>query len=229
LCGSLDEYGCGVMPTTVMPHGFCRIEIGEVSQISRFLPERVYRRITVAGGGGALGIAGGDSAEAFGIQLPLLDPAITDAIMEILPRPGSSARNPIDVANPYVPPHILKEVLLTAARDENVDLQILIQLLYHYKSMALFSGCPVKDVTPFRELAAAVGEVVAMTGKPVIVVTPNIKQGIESLDIEEMLREARAAFLSEGVPVFDDLEDALRAISHVSRYYARRKVLESRN
>ncbi len=204
-------------------------ELAQTSLAFSMLPERIYRGITVAGGGGALGIAASDSAEAFGIQLPLLDPAITDAIMEILPKPGSSARNPIDVANPYVPPHILKEVLLTAAKDDRVDLQILIQLLYHYKSMALFSGCPVKDVTPFRELAAAVGEVVAVTGKPVIVVTPNIKQGIESLDIEEMLREARAAFLSEGVPVFDDLEDALRAINHISQYCARKETLERKH
>jgi len=126
-----------------------------------------------------------------------------------------------------VPPHILKDVLLTAAKDEQVDLQILIQLFYHYKTMAIFSGQPVKDVTPFRELAAAVEEVVAVTGKPVILVAPHIKQGLESLDIEEMLREARSAFLERGIPVFDDIEDALRAVDHVSRYCARKEALES--
>ncbi len=201
-------------------------ELAQTSLAFSMLPERIYRGITVAGGGGALGIAACDAAETMGIQLPQLDPAITDAIMEILPKPGSSANNPIDVANPHVPPHILKETLLRAAQDENVDLQILIQLLYHYKPMAIFSGQPVKEVTPFRELAAAVGEVVATTGKPVILVTPNVKQGIESLDIEEMLREARAAFLAEGVPVFDDLEDALRAVNHISRYRARNEARE---
>lgn len=201
-------------------------ELAQTSMAFSMLPERIYRGIAVAGGGGALGIAACDAAEAVGIQLPQLDPAITDAIMEILPKPGSSANNPIDVANPHVPPHILKETLLRAAQDEKIDLQILIQLLYHYKPMAIFSGRPVREVTPFRELAAAVGEVVAETGKPVILVTPNIKQGIESLDIEEMLREARAAFLKEGVPVFDDLEDALRAVNHVSRYRARKDARE---
>jgi len=201
-------------------------ELAQTSLAFSMLPERIYRSISVVGGGGALGIAACDAAEGMGIQLPQLDPAITDAIMEILPKPGSSAKNPIDVANPHVPPRILKEILLTAAKDEKVDLQILIQLFHAYKPMALFSGRPVKEVTLFRELAAAVGEVVAATGKPVILAAPNIKQGLESLDIEEMLREARAAFLAEGVPVFDDLEDALRAVNHVSRYRARKEALE---
>jgi len=201
-------------------------ELAQTSLAFAMLPERVYQGITVAGGGGALGIAACDAAEAFDIEIPQLDPAITDAIMEILPKPGSSAKNPIDVANPHVPPHILKDVLLTAAKDEKIDLQILIQLFYHYKSMAFFSGQPVKDVTPFKELAAAVEEVVAVTGKPVILVAPNIKQGLESLDIEEMLREARSVFLEKGIPVFDDLEEALRAVNHVSRYCARKRALE---
>ncbi|MBA7572281.1 hypothetical protein ES708_14060 [subsurface metagenome] len=201
-------------------------ELAQTSLAFAMLPERVYRGITVAGGGGALGIAACDAAEAFDIEIPQLEPAITDAIMEILPKPGSSAKNPIDVANPHVPPSVLKDVLLTAAKDEKIDLQILIQLFYHYKPMALHTGREVKEITPFRELAAAVGEVVAVTGKPVILVAPKIKQGLESLDIEEMLREARFAFLEKGIPVFDDLEDALRAVSHVSRYCARKEALE---
>ena len=202
-------------------------ELAQTSLAFSMLPERVYRGITVAGGGGALGIAACDAAEAFDIKIPKLEPAITDAIMEILPKPGSSANNPIDVANPHVPPHILKDVLLMAAKDEQVDLQILIQLFYHYNSIAIFSGQPIKNITPFRELAAAVEEVVAETGKPIILVAPHIKQGLESLDIEEMLREARSAFLERGIPVFDDIEDALRAVSHVSRYCARKGALES--
>jgi len=201
-------------------------ELAQTSLAFAMLPERIYRGITVVGGGGALGVAACDAAEAFDIEIPQLEPAITDAIMEILPKPGSSAKNPIDMANPHVPPHILKEVLLTAAKDEQVDLQILVQLFHAYKHVAMWTGQEVKKITPFRELAAAVGEVVAVTGKPVILVAPNINQGPESLDIEELLREARSAFLEKGIPVFDDLEDALRAVNHVSRYCARKEALE---
>jgi len=203
-------------------------ELAQTSLAFSMLPERVYRGLTVTGGGGALGIAACDAAETFGLQLPQFDSTITEAIMEILPKPGSSAKNPIDVANPHVPPHILKEVLLTAAKDDRVDLQILIQLFYQYKHIAMYANQEIKKITPFRELAAAIGEVVAETGKPVILVTPNVKQGVESLDIEELMREARSSFLENGIPVFDDLEDALRAVDHISRYCARKEALEGK-
>jgi len=42
------------------------------------------------------------------------------------------------------------------------------------------------------------------------------------MDIEEVMREARKAFLNRGIPVFDDIEDALEAVSHVSDYCRRR-------
>jgi len=42
------------------------------------------------------------------------------------------------------------------------------------------------------------------------------------MDIEDMNREMRDTFLGKGIPVYDDIKKALRAIGHVSRYYARR-------
>ena len=195
-------------------------EMAQASLAFSCLPGKVYRGISVAGGGGALGVSACDSAEQFGFELPPLEKGISDRIMEILPKPGSSAGNPIDVANPMVPPEVLKQTLLCAAEDSRVDIQILVQLLYHYKSVALGLGVEsVKDVTPYGALADAVHDVVTTTGKPVILVLPNNKRDRESLDIEDMMREARDIFLEKGIPVFDDLTDALRAVSHVSNYY----------
>ena len=78
----------------------------------------------------------------------------------------------------------------------------------------------MKDVTPYRELADSVEEVVDKTGKPVIIVLPNNKRELQSMDLEEMIRDARDIFLKKKIPVFDDLFDALRAVHHVSKYYA---------
>ncbi len=50
---------------------------------------------------------------------------------------------------------------------------------------------------------------------------PDFKQGKESLDIGELIRDARQAFLGQGIPAFSDLGDALRAIRHVSAYASR--------
>jgi len=196
-------------------------EMAEASLIFSLLPPRSYEGISVVGGGGALGVAACDAAETYGLKLPILDKKISDRIMSILPKPGSSAFNPVDVANPLVPPQILKDTLLLAAEDDKIDLQILIQLLYHYKSLAMALGVDsVRDVTPYRELADSVEEVVDKTGKPVIIVLPNNKRELQCMDLEEMIRDARDIFLKKKIPVFDDLFDALRAIHHVSKYYA---------
>jgi len=196
-------------------------ELAQASLGFSLLPPRPYEGISVVGGGGALGVAACDAAETYGLKLPVLKEEINDRIMSILPKPGSSAFNPVDVANPLVPPQILQDTLSLVAEDDTIDVQILIQLLYHYKSLAMALGADsVRDVTPYRELADSVEEVVEKTGKPVIIVLPNTKRGLQSMDVEEMMRDARDIFLKKKMPVFDDLSDALRAIHHVSKYYA---------
>ncbi|HON38986.1 MAG: CoA-binding protein [Desulfomonilia bacterium] len=206
------------------------VQVGDLWEMAQtclafsLLPPRVYEHITVAGGGGALGVSACDQAELYGLNIPQLDPEITKAILEHLPRPGSSAKNPIDAANPFVGPQAYREVFLKAAGDQRVDAQILIQLLYHYKSLSSAMGLSSpKEIAPYRQLADEMKGVVDATGKPLMLVVPNIKQGVESMDIEEMIREARAIFLDRGIPVFDDLGHCLRALGHVSRYYALRR------
>jgi len=186
------------------------------------LPPRAYRGISVVGGGGALGVAAGDAAEAHGIAIPLLPPGLQSRIDAFLPRPGSSAGNPIDVANPFFPPPALREVLHLAAEDDRVQLQIVTSLLYHYKSQALVTGKALAEVAPFRDLAEVVGEVIEQTGKPVVVVLPSPKRGLDDLDVLEVLARAREAFLGKGIPVYDEISDALRAVGHINTYYGRR-------
>jgi acyl-CoA synthetase (NDP forming) len=187
------------------------------------LPIRPYRGIAVVGGGGALGVAACDAAEENDLVLPVLRADLQEKILAVLPKPGSSAGNPVDVASPMIDPAMLKEVLTQAAQDERIDVQVLIQLIYHYKHLATRMGVKnVKDIVPYLALADVVKEVVAATGKPVITVLPNQKRDLEYMDVEEMIREARDAFLARGIPVYDDLDAALRALGRVARYAARR-------
>ena len=126
------------------------------------------------------------------------------------------------MANPYVPPQTLKAVLHHGAMDERIDLQIMISLLYHYKAIARAMGKPIAMVTPFRELADVIGDVAKETGKPIIVVLPNPKRGPEDLDVVEMLAQARQLLIEKGVPVFDEIRDAFRAVGHLNTYYGER-------
>ena len=194
-------------------------ELAQACLAFSLLPRRPYRGITVAGGGGALGVAACDMAEAYGLALPRLEGEIYAGVLACLPQPGSSAANPIDIANPYVPPKMIKEALLQAARDPRVDIQIQAPLLYHFKALSTMMGAAsFPEITPYEELAVAARETADASGKPVVVVLPNPRRRADDLDVEEVLRQARQAFLSRGIPVFDGLTEAMRAIRHVAAY-----------
>ncbi len=197
-------------------------ELAEASLAFSLLPERVFSSISVVGGGGALGVIACDAAEKFGMKTPPLSADLQTRIGNLLPKPGSSSVNPIDVANPFVKPKVLSEILRITAEDKQIDLQIIISLLYHYKTMARLLGKPVAQVAPYQELAEAIRDVVKETGKPIVVVLANPKRGADDLDIVEMLALARREFLDHGLPVFDELHEAIRAIGYVNTYYARR-------
>jgi acyl-CoA synthetase (NDP forming) len=196
-------------------------EMAQACLAFSLLPARAYRGISVVGGGGALGVAAGDAAEANGIAIPLLAPELQGRIDAFLPKPGSSPGNPIDVANPFFPPEGLREVLRLAAEDERVELQVVTSLLYHYKSQALAIGKSIADVAPFAQLAEAASDAAAETGKPVAFVLPSLKRGLDDLDVIEVLARARQAFLDRGIPVFDEISDALRAVGHLNTFYGR--------
>ena len=198
-------------------------EMAQVTMAFSMLPQKSFRNITVIGGGGAIGVTACDLAETHGIEIPSLSAELQERIGNHLPKPGSSATNPIDVANPFVGPQALREVLLAAAEDPRIDLQIIVSLLFHYKGLAQAMNLPVSAVTPFRELAEAVRDVVDRTGKPVVAVLPNAKRGLESMDVTEMIAMARQEYIHRGIPVFDEMHDAIRAVARVNTYYGGRK------
>jgi acyl-CoA synthetase (NDP forming) len=72
-------------------------------------------------------------------------------------------------------------------------------------------------------LVAACIEAMEIGKKPVVVVLPNLKQEEDAMEIEGITRETRRLFTEAGIPVYDDVKNALRAVSLVSNYYRRRK------
>jgi acyl-CoA synthetase (NDP forming) len=208
---------CNAVPATDI-HDLCNYALAFSA-----LPARPYHGLSIIGGGGAIGVAAADLASMYGMIIPEFSGEIHDAILSLLPRPGSSARNPVDVANPFVSPDILHEVLNLSARNSAIDIQIVVQLLYHYKSISgQIKGSKVKDITPIASFAKAFSDAAASSGKPVVVIIPDYKQGPESLDVAEMIRDARRQYTEKGIPVFDDIKVALKSIKIVSEYYRRR-------
>jgi hypothetical protein len=197
-------------------------EMAQVCLAFSTLPNRVYRNITVVGGGGALGVAASDIAERFGLTIPQFSDQLAQRIDALLPKPGSSPGNPVDVANPFVPPKTLREIIRLAASDERIDLQLFAFLVHHYKNRSIATGQPLKSLVPLMELADAIQSVVTETSKPVTVILGNTKDGPDDLDVVEMIMDARKAFMERGIPVYSSLFECLRAIGHLNSYYERK-------
>jgi hypothetical protein len=185
------------------------------------LPGRVYRGLSVAGGGGALGIAACDAAELLGLEISPFEEEVRKQVEALLPRTGASGTNPIDVANPYTPADVLENLLRAAAQGSRVDLQVLILLPHHYKGLTGGRPGMLDKVFPYRDMAERFQSVVRQTGKPIVLVMPNPKRGLLDLDVVEVHAKARQTFLEKGLPVFDEIGEAMRAIANVNRYYGR--------
>jgi acyl-CoA synthetase (NDP forming) len=199
-------------------------EMSDVALTFSLLPPREYKGCAVMGGGGALGIAAADTAEPYGIKVPSLRKDLQEAILEVLPKPGSSATNPVDIANPYVSPKYIREILLYASQDENIDFHIVIQLLYHYKALQLNLGnVKLGEITPYKELAKVCREAMDIGKKPVMLILPNIRRDEDDLEIEKVNRETRRLFTEAGMPVFDSVKNAFNAVASISRYYRYRR------
>lgn len=186
------------------------------------LPAKTYKRVSIIGGGGALGVTAADAAESLGLVIPELDEKAQNRIMKFLPKPGSSARNPIDIANPYATPEMIRDTILIASEDDRIDLNIVTLLLYHYKALSfMLDKKSIFDTAPYKEYVSEIDLAATKSSKPVVIVMPNYKQERASMEIEELIREMRKLFLDKGIPVFEDMSDALKAVSNVSMYYER--------
>jgi len=199
-------------------------EMSDTALAFSTIPGKTYMGISIVGGGGALGVTSVDAAESFGMIVPELSKDIQKKIKKVLPGPGSSAENPVDFGNPFAGPEIIKETLTAAGEDKNIDLQVLVLMLYHYESLSILTGRGSIDVvTPVKEIVDAVDSAALKTSKPVLVVLPNYKKQLESMDVEILIRKARKRFLDRGIPVFEEVDDALRAVKNLSRYYKKTK------
>lgn len=191
-----------------------------------FLPRKAYKGITIVGGGGALGVHGADMAELAGLATPLLREDLREQIHAILPKPGSSANNPVDIANPFTPPKIIKETVMLASQDEAIDLHLIIQLLYMYKAnVGIMKAKDVTEIIPLQDFISEYRKAHEKAGKPIVLALPNNRQERESLEVEEIIREARHGLTEAGIPIFDQVKDALQAVAAISRYTERRQAM----
>jgi acyl-CoA synthetase (NDP forming) len=182
------------------------------------LPPSPGTRMGLVGGGGGLGAEASDVCERAGLSVPLLTPQSLDKLRAIIPGAGTSIQNPVDVGSPIPSAKLLRSALEVVAADPNVDTIVLNQF-------NLFGWRPVptpyskEDEQRGQELREVPVDFKKTFAKPVIVVEPLFPKDIEMLHIEKENRLTRDRCLQAGIPVFPDLERAIKAYANIIDFY----------
>jgi acyl-CoA synthetase (NDP forming) len=157
------------------------------------------RRVGIVADGGGSTVIAADLAAARGLELPEVGARTVDALRELLP-PTAAMANPVDLAGAgeYDVFNFARVVELMLAAEE-LDLVFLAGYFGGYSTYS--EEHAAREV----EAARAIGACVAQRGKPLVVQTMYWRS--EAADV---LREAL-------VPVYRDLEGAVRAIDSLVR------------
>ena len=152
------------------------------------------RRICVISPPGGIAVNSADSAEKNNLLLPSLGETTLERLEQILPREGTSFTNPVDMGFGAVVPGNLREVVKTAASDENVDMLMVV------------GGAPAYrkgDLGLLKMHTAEIKEAFQAVEKPVVVI------GIPSGFAFPYMAELHWA----GIPCFLSPNAACRALS----------------
>lgn len=181
-----------------------------------YLPPNSGPRVAVMGGGGAISVAASDTLERLGLAIPPFSPEILQKLKASFPPVGNSLKNPVDLGNPMIPPHMLKIVMEAAGQEEKIDTLIIIQILFYIlfqvRHRLKMDDQPLRKFSFQPELLKACQEVKEKYKKPAIIVLPDITTEASMLDLEAEWRRERDIYQEAGFPVYKTLERAARAL-----------------
>ena len=122
------------------------------------------RRICVISPPGGIAVNSADSAEKNNLLLPSLGETTLERLEQILPREGTSFTNPVDMGFGAVVPGNLREVVKTAASDENVDMLMVVGGAPAYRKGDL--GLLKMHTAEIKEASTAIDKPIIVIGIP---------------------------------------------------------------
>jgi acyl-CoA synthetase (NDP forming) len=172
----------------------------------RHLPDFMGRRVSVVSGGGAITVEACDQFDSAGLSLPEFSERTHEAIRTLLPATGNSVRNPLDTGPPVFLLPTAKRILEAVAASDRIDAVIVQHEVI------------VRSPVFVEELAQVIPSVREASAKPFLVTMPVPTTSSDAMNVEEARRRYREWYLGRGIPVFDTLQSAVRALGRIIRY-----------
>lgn len=147
-----------------------------------------------------------------GLRVPQTTPETIERLRQLMRDVGIGLGNPIDMAQDYYQDQTTTEVVRAIAEDAGFSSVIFEADVYNMHQVATIMGAQDVLVDYWRAVAKAGRKVVEEVNKPVLVVLPEVAYPKARTD-------AWDAFVKEGLPVFHNMYEAIRALTRVCKYY----------
>jgi acyl-CoA synthetase (NDP forming) len=170
------------------------------------LPDFRGRRVAVVSGGGAITVEACDQLDPAGLSMPEFSKETEEALRALLPATGNSVRNPLDTGPPVFLLPAAKPILEAVAASDDLD-----AVIVQHELLSRFPDF-------VEETAEVIPSVREASARPFLVTMPQPTSSSDSIEIEASRRRYRERYLERGIPVFDTLQDAVRALDRIIRY-----------
>ena len=186
-------------------------EMADVTQAFHRLRKVRGKRVAVLGFGGGNGVSVADDCAKAGLELPVLSDGLIRKLRKHVPPAGSMIRNPIDAAIAFVYLPLMGEVLDVVARSGEID-HFIVSVPFDWLYKQEPDGAYIETLATY--LATEAGKYAG--GKPMLVAW---RQYEASPKIRRWIPVFKDILIKAGVPVYEGLPKAVRALSKMAEYY----------
>jgi len=147
-----------------------------------------------------------------GLNVPRTSPDTLKRLDPLIRDVGTGLSNPIDLASDYYQDQTTAEVIRIVANDPQFSSLIFEADVHNMHQVASIMGAQDVLVDYWRAVAKVGREIVEKNNKPVLAVVPEVAYPLPR-------SEAWNAFVEEGLPVFHNMIEAIRALARVCKYH----------
>ena len=186
-------------------------EMADVAQAFHRAGKVKGKRVAVLGFGGGNGVSVADDCAKAGLSLPVLSQGLIRKLRKRIPPAGSMIRNPIDAAIAFVHLPLMGEVLDIVAQSKEADgfiVSVPLDWLYNQSP----DGAYIETLATY--LATEAKKYAG--GKPMLVAW---RQYEASPKIRRWIPVFKDTLMKAGIPVYEGLPKAVRALSRLAEYY----------